>query len=124
MSFHMIICRYRNSRPASEAYTGDQAKPTIPICSRCLTISVGSKPTTENWKFIRDDINGRRELYNLKDDAEEMKNVVNEYPDLVSELDTVLNDHLLSMNVEDKAQKGTTAFDKAIEAQLKSLGYM
>jgi len=49
---------------------------------------------TQNWKYIRHDRSDTYELYNLQVDPKEKLNVLYEYPEIVEELDQILNQHI------------------------------
>ena len=46
---------------------------------------------TEDWKFIYDEIDNTIELYNIKNDPEELKNLKDERPDILKMMFSKLN---------------------------------
>ncbi|MCW4016271.1 MAG: sulfatase-like hydrolase/transferase [Candidatus Bathyarchaeota archaeon] len=49
---------------------------------------------TQNWKYIRHDKSDTYELYNLQVDSTEKLNVAYDYPEIVEELDKIIDSHL------------------------------
>lgn len=49
---------------------------------------------TQNWKYIRHDRIATHELYDLRADPNEQRNVVYDYPEIVKEFDEQLNEHI------------------------------
>ncbi len=53
--------------------------------------------TADGWKYILTMQTNKAELYNIKADPGELRNVANDYPEIASALDKRLRDHILSM---------------------------
>jgi arylsulfatase A-like enzyme len=45
-----------------------------------------------NWKAVRYGVNGTTELYNLKDDVEEKRNVADQFPEIVDRMNKILSE--------------------------------
>jgi len=68
---------------------------------------IGAVRTTE-WKFILNERKGTKELYHIKKDPGEQRNVIHEYPRVAQELEAILQEHLASapkMRAETAARK-------------------
>lgn len=70
-----------------------------------------------DWKLIENFETNTFELYNLRDDISETKNMLNERPDLVSELKNKLNDWRANVNAQYASPN--IRFDKARERKKK-----
>jgi arylsulfatase A-like enzyme len=85
---------------------------------------------TDRWKYIWWDRNGDEpldaELFDLRADPDEMEDVSNDHPDVVSEFDAFLADHVARARETDHdpdAVADAPAKDEDMEAQLEALGY-
>jgi arylsulfatase A-like enzyme len=83
---------------------------------------------TDKWKLIyqvQDNLK-KVELYDIENDPLEMKNLVSERPDITSELERVVQDHLKKMASPSHLGRNLD-FDmdnEEIKVRLKHLGYM
>jgi len=80
---------------------------------------------TGNWKLIIDKLNGTKQLYDLKNDPNEIHNLVNQQEEIARELEKKLND-ITKMQDKNKIRK-TSQTDHEIEnikERLKKLGYL
>jgi arylsulfatase A-like enzyme len=87
---------------------------------------------TERWKYVwwdRDDDEPLdSELFDLQADPGETTDVSDEYPDVISEFDTFLSEHISQAEETDHdpdtaGNTGDETGDKGVEAQLEALGY-
>jgi len=70
-------------------------------------IGASSSCRVGDWKFINYYIDGRMELFNIKDDIGETKNLVNEQPVKTLELAKILSDYLRKVEAQIPSQKVT-----------------
>lgn len=82
---------------------------------------------SDSWKLIRNHRNGVVELYYLRDDPNEKKNVADLHPKIVAELEQQLKLHIATC--KEKAEKlGQVDFEKIRDQKtiemLRSLGYL
>lgn len=78
-----------------------------------------------HWKLILNNIDVKKELFNLKNDPGETNNLVDQNPAKLLELENVLNNHIASIG---SCRKGNGEpelnINEEIKLKLKSLGYM
>ncbi|MBC8767293.1 sulfatase [Arenibacter sp. BSSL-BM3] len=70
-------------------------------------IGASSSTRVGDWKFIYYYIDGRMELFNIKEDIGETKNLVNEQPVKTLELAKILSDYLRKVEAQIPSQKVT-----------------
>ena len=78
---------------------------------------------TSNYKYLKNISNAKNsmELYDLQNDPLEEKNIFDDYPDVVSKLDKLLDD--IRSNTKIDQQEHDEDEIKKIEAKLRKLGY-
>ena len=80
----------------------------------------------DNYKYIKEyaeESKGQGELYDIENDPRELNNLIDIMPEKAKEMEMKLMEWLPRDESPPSAQK-TTKFDKAIEENLKSLGYI
>jgi arylsulfatase A-like enzyme len=77
----------------------------------------------DGWKYIWDQGEGMRELYDLVEDPGEMENVVDEKSAVVDDLHAVLKDHVRQLQLTNE-QLPDVQMDAETERRLKDLGYL
>lgn len=78
-----------------------------------------------HWKLILNNIDGKKELFNLKDDPGETNNLVDQNPDKFLELENVLNNHIARIESYRKEfTEPELEMNDEIKHKLKALGYM
>jgi hypothetical protein len=82
--------------------------------------------TTLRWKFVKDRHNNTYELFDLQEDPFEKTNVADEYIDVVSELDQILEIVLKDSGPsQDEQLTGRKhEFSEEIIEELKAFGYL
>lgn len=80
---------------------------------------------TEEWKLIANYVEGRKELYDLRRDPEEARNLIGERPEVAKRLEEALREHLLKIEapLDDLRQCGIEV-DDLLQSRLRALGYM
>lgn len=59
---------------------------------QAVSVDMGVRSVrTDEWKLIIQDVSGNHELYNLKDDPGETKNVYDKHPDIAKKLNSILD---------------------------------
>ncbi len=77
--------------------------------------------STDTWKYI---LAPHPELYNVADDPGERFNVATARPDVVAEMDQLLDELFFSYSSPDPARSTSTGFDPEVQARLAALGYL
>jgi arylsulfatase A-like enzyme len=72
---------------------------------------------TENWKYIHDEENNRRELYDLQSDPNETKNLIAREREKAKEFESVIVDHISII----ESKSGLTFLEKEKIKKLKKL---
>lgn len=103
---------------------GDEASA---ISEADLTPAYNGSIKTDEWRYIRDDVNDRELLFDHGEDPAEQHDVSEEYPDVVAELSGRLKTHLEDGERgigpdRDVARKQIT--DTDVQDRLEDLGYM
>ncbi len=75
-----------------------------------------------DWKLIRWHTSGRAALYNLNEDPEEQHNRIDDKPELVKQLRTLLDGYEAKKTGQSSTQ--STTLDTTTREQLQSLGYI
>jgi arylsulfatase A-like enzyme len=76
---------------------------------------------TQNWKYIRHDKSDTYELYNLQVDPKEKLNVVYDYPEIVEELDEIINKHIEMRKRLNHSITAETDFSEEEQESLKKV---
>ncbi len=80
---------------------------------------------TQQWKLIKNDIEQRSELYNLKIDPAERSNLVDDDPAILEQLKNLLNRHVCSSQTSSLSHApASDKMDAQVRDRLKTLGYM
>ncbi len=70
-------------------------------------IGAASTVRKGDWKFIYYHVDGRMELFNIKEDIGETKNLIEEQPEKAKELATTLTNHLKAVDAQMPSHKAT-----------------
>jgi arylsulfatase A-like enzyme len=73
--------------------------------SRVMSASSSTTVTTEEWSLLYEVEQGQSELYNLKSDPKQLKNVIKEYPDKARELHQLMVKLMRETNAPERALK-------------------
>jgi len=84
---------------------------------------------TRDWKYILNEKQDKKELYNLNNDPVERNSVIAQYPKKASELERILKTHMAkSVSKGDWNEppmvSGGRVNDEVVESRLRSLGYI
>jgi arylsulfatase A-like enzyme len=96
-----------------------------PIISETSRQAEMQSVTWKQWKFIHNLETGMKELYNLKKDPTELKNIISDNEKILKEMEAILrewNDYTKKKTSDADFQK--PAFQKDQIERLKSLGYI
>lgn len=78
---------------------------------------------TSKFKYVRDDNNENFELFDLNDDPLEQYDVSNDLPEIVTEMENILQDYL-NQEIKSDTKKLDDEVRKKVEDELKKLGYV
>ncbi len=79
----------------------------------------------KKWKFIKNGKEDKEELYNLKKDPREKRNLLKENPEIAKKLRQKLKDHVNSSSQKrEKDQSSDQEMNQEIKDKLRSLGYI
>ncbi len=78
---------------------------------------------TKEWKYIHEGVFGRHELYDLRNDPQELRNVIATQPDRAAELQTHVAEHTKLLEETD-AEPTQVDLDEEVVERLRSLGYV
>lgn len=82
---------------------------------------------TEQWKYVWWNRDGDEpldiELFDLQEDPDETEDVSDEYPEIVSEFDRLLSDHVVRASKTNHEVETDDEAKKKIASQLEALGY-
>ena len=95
---------------------------TIPYVEKSIHDKVGIR--TSKYKYFRHATQSEENvnLYDLENDPQENINIASENPDIVKEMEKILED--FTKNSVTEEEKLTEEEEKIVEAQLKDLGYI
>jgi len=79
---------------------------------------------TEHWKYIEKEGGRFRELYDLKADHGEERNLASKHPNMVASLHQELEKYLRMIKNDDEVRAAEPAFDRDLLKKLEILGYI
>jgi arylsulfatase len=92
-----------------------------------ITPEYNASVRTERYRYIRNDVDGREELYDIREDPDEQHNIMNDQPGIREEVASRLDDHLdhASRAVgRDRDVVRAEIDDEGVQDRLQDLGYL
>jgi arylsulfatase A-like enzyme len=85
---------------------------------------------SEDWKYIWDEEQNRKELYQLRRDPDEKKNLANHEPKMTRHFESIMTDHFSELDSSKLVASSTTKTalspqeEEGILRRLRDLGYL